>query len=112
MNLLTQYGNYAFLLNLMLEAKQPVLLAGEAGSGKTTMCKSLLSFDKPHISLPGCPLLSSRGLRTVMETLSLQKNSDDTKDLMGRQHRLLLFVDDLHEASCGKNENITYEKQI
>ncbi|XP_074546665.1 dynein heavy chain domain-containing protein 1 [Halichoeres trimaculatus] len=95
-----KYGNYAFLLNLMSEAKQPVLLAGEPGSGKTTLCKRLLSFDKPHVSFPSSPLLSSRDLRTVLENLSYQKDSEDPNGLMGRQHRLLLFVDDLHEAPC------------
>lgn len=93
-----QYGSYTFLLNLMLEANQPVLLAGEPGSGKTTLCRSLLSFDKPHISLPASPLLSSRDLRTVLDTISCQKSC---KDALGSK-KLLLFLDDLHEAPCGE----------
>ncbi|XP_034543495.1 dynein heavy chain domain-containing protein 1 [Notolabrus celidotus] len=95
-----KYGKYTFLLDLMLEANQPVMLAGEPGSGKTTLCKTLLSFDKPHISLPGSPLLSSRDLRTLIENMSCPKSSEDTKGSMGRQPRLLLCVDDLHEAPC------------
>ncbi|XP_037619572.1 dynein heavy chain domain-containing protein 1 isoform X1 [Sebastes umbrosus] len=91
-----KYGSYTFLLNLMLEANQPVLLAGEPGSGKTTLCRSLLSFDKPYISLPASPLLSSRDLRTVLDTISCQKSC---KDALGSK-KLLLFLDDLHEAPC------------
>lgn len=86
----------------MLEANQPVLLAGEPGSGKTTLCKTLLSFDKPHISLPASPLLSSRDLLTIMNNISCQKGYKDTMGSMPKQPRLLLFVDDLHEAPCGE----------
>ncbi|KAM7009685.1 LOW QUALITY PROTEIN: dynein heavy chain domain-containing protein 1 [Tautogolabrus adspersus] len=93
-----KYVRYTFLLNLMLEANQPVLLAGEVGSGKTTLCKTLLSYDKPHISLPASPLLSSRDLRTLMDNISYEKNPKNTKGSTIRQPRLLLFVDDLHEA--------------
>ncbi|XP_065818747.1 dynein heavy chain domain-containing protein 1-like [Labrus bergylta] len=93
-----KYVRYTFLLNLMLEANQPVLLAGEVGSGKTTVCKTLLSYDKPHISLPASPLLSSRDLRTLMDNIRYEKNPKNTKCSMIRQPRLLLFVDDLHEA--------------
>lgn len=86
----------------MLEANQPVLLAGEPGSGKTTLCKTLLSFDKPHISLPASPLLSSRALRTILTNISCQKNCKDTVGFVPKQPGLLLFVDDLHEAPCGE----------
>ncbi|KAL7403667.1 hypothetical protein ABVT39_003475 [Epinephelus coioides] len=96
----SQYVKYTHLLNIMLEANQPVLLAGEPGSGKTTLCKSLLGFDKPHISLPGSPLLSSRDLRTILNSISCQKICKDTLNSMTKQPGLLLFVDDLHEASC------------
>nr|XP_043885125.1 dynein heavy chain domain-containing protein 1 [Solea senegalensis] len=88
-----KYGNYTYLLNLMLEANQPVLLAGEPCSGKTTLCRSLLSFDKPHISLPASPLLSSRDLRIIL-------SNKDTVGSVTKRPRLLLFVDDLHEAPC------------
>ncbi|KAM9363159.1 dynein heavy chain domain-containing protein 1 [Symphorus nematophorus] len=91
-----KYGKYTYLLNLMLEANQPALLAGEPGSGKTTLCKTLLSFDKPHISLPASPLLSSRDLRTILNNISCQKKCKDTTKQLG----LLLFVDDLNEAPC------------
>ncbi|XP_070834922.1 dynein heavy chain domain-containing protein 1 [Chaetodon trifascialis] len=99
-----KYWKCAYLLNLMLEAKQPVLLAGEAGSGKTTLCKSLLSFDRPHVSLPASPLLSSRDLRTTLNHISCQRSCRDTMASTPTPQRLLLFVDDLHEAPrdvCG-----------
>ncbi|XP_044043043.1 dynein heavy chain domain-containing protein 1 isoform X2 [Siniperca chuatsi] len=95
-----KYWKYTYLLNLMLEANQPVLLAGEPGAGKTTLCKTLLSFDKPHISLPASPLLSSRDLRTILKKISCQKNCKNTMGSMPKQPKLLLFVDDLHEAPC------------
>lgn len=90
----------------MLEANQPVLLVGEPGSGKTTLCKSLLCFDKPHISLPASPLLSSRDLRTILKKISCRKNSKGTLGSMPKQPGLLLFVDDLHESPCGKWEHL------
>ncbi|XP_032390213.1 dynein heavy chain domain-containing protein 1 [Etheostoma spectabile] len=98
-----KYRKYTYLLNLMLEGNQPVLLAGEPCSGKTTLCKTLLSFDKldkPHISLPASPLLSSRDLRTLMNNINCKKNCKDTMGSMRKQPGLLLFVDDLHEAPC------------
>ncbi|XP_051802066.1 dynein heavy chain domain-containing protein 1 isoform X2 [Acanthochromis polyacanthus] len=94
-SIIPKHEKYTYLLNLMLEANQPVLLAGEPDSGKTTLCKILLTFDKPHISLPASPLLSSRDLRPILNSIRCQKNC---KDAMGS--RLLLFVDDLHEAPC------------
>lgn len=79
-----------------------MLLAGEPGSGKSTLCKTLLSFDKPHISLPASPLLSSRDLRTILNNISCQKNCKDTLGSLTKPQRLRLFVDDLHEAPCGE----------
>ncbi|XP_036951826.1 dynein heavy chain domain-containing protein 1-like isoform X4 [Acanthopagrus latus] len=93
-----KFGKHTYLLNIMLEANQPVLLAGEPGSGKTTLCRTLLSFDQPHISLPASPLLASRDLRTILSNISCQKNCKDTEGSMTKKSGLLLFVDDLHEA--------------
>ncbi|XP_067441454.1 dynein heavy chain domain-containing protein 1 isoform X1 [Thunnus thynnus] len=95
-----KYRKYTYLLNLMLEANQPVLVAGEPCSGKTTLCNSFLSFDKPHISLPANPLLSSRDLRSILNGISCQRTCKDTMGSMTKQSCLLLFVDDLHEAPC------------
>uniref|UniRef100_A0AAQ6IG98 AAA+ ATPase domain-containing protein n=1 Tax=Anabas testudineus TaxID=64144 RepID=A0AAQ6IG98_ANATE len=95
-----KYGKYTYLLNLMLEANQTVLLAGEPGSGKTTLCQTLLNFDKPHINLPGSPLLSSKALRNILNNISCQKYCKANLDAAVKQPRLLLFVDDLHEAPC------------
>ncbi|XP_040002556.1 dynein heavy chain domain-containing protein 1 isoform X2 [Xiphias gladius] len=97
-SIIPKYGKYTYLLNIMLEANQPVLLAGEPGSGKTSLCQTLLSFDKPHISLPASPLLSSRDLRTILNNISCHKCCKDTVGAVTKQPRLLLFVDDLHEA--------------
>lgn len=101
--LILQWGTYTFLLNLMLEANQPVLLAGEPGSGKTTLCKSFLRFNRPHISLPASPLLSSRDLLAILQNKSFQRLCNDYTGSVKKQPRLLLFLDDLHEAPCGEN---------
>ncbi|XP_030593777.1 dynein heavy chain domain-containing protein 1 isoform X2 [Archocentrus centrarchus] len=99
-SVIPRYRKYTYLLNLMLEANQPVLVSGEPGSGKTTLCQTLLSFDKRHINLPASPLLSSRDLRTILNNIGCQKNCKDTARSMTKQPRLFLFVDDLHEAPC------------
>lgn len=91
----------------MLDANQPVLLVGEPGSGKTTLCQMLLSFDKPHINLPASPLLSSKDLLSVLYNLNCQRYCEDNVDVVTKRQRLLLFVDDLHEASCGKSNNLS-----
>ncbi|XP_068177150.1 dynein heavy chain domain-containing protein 1 [Antennarius striatus] len=93
-----KYRYYTYLLNLMLEVNQPVLLAGEPASGKTSLCKSLLSFDKPHIVLPGSQLLGSRDLRQILNSISFRKNCEGKVASNRKRPRLLLFVDDLHEA--------------
>ncbi|XP_029571084.1 dynein heavy chain domain-containing protein 1 [Salmo trutta] len=95
-----QYEKYAYLLDLMLEAKQPAMLVGEAGSGKTMLCHSLLSQDRAHIRLPASPRLKSTDLRNVLESMGCQKTQLGTMGTMIKQSGLLLFVDDLHEAPC------------
>ncbi|XP_005749883.1 dynein heavy chain domain-containing protein 1 [Pundamilia nyererei] len=99
-SVIPMYRKYTYLLNLMLEAKQPVLVSGEPGSGKTTLCQTVLTFDKPHINLPASPLLSSRDLHTILKSIRCQKNCKETPGFMANQPRLFLFVDDLHEAPC------------
>lgn len=88
----------------MLEANQPVLLAGESGSGKSSLCQSLLSFEKRHVNLPVSPRLSSRDLRTILKSISCQTDCEDDVGSVSKRQKLLLFVDDLHEAPCGEKE--------
>ncbi|KAM4595719.1 dynein heavy chain domain-containing protein 1 [Fundulus diaphanus] len=90
-------GTYRHLVNLMLEANQPLLLAGEPGSGKTTLSNSLLRFDLPHIANP---LMSSRELCIILKNISSQRNCKHNVCSKTKQPGLLLFVDDLHEAPC------------
>ncbi|XP_061595557.1 dynein heavy chain domain-containing protein 1 [Cololabis saira] len=93
-----KYGKYRHLLYLMSVANQPVLLAGEPGSGKTTICKTLLDFLMQNNSLPSCPVLSSRDLRIILDSIPSQKNAKYSLGSTRKQPSLLLFVDDLHEA--------------
>ncbi|KAL0973177.1 hypothetical protein UPYG_G00199950 [Umbra pygmaea] len=92
-----QYEKHAYMLDLMLEAHQPALLVGEAGSGKTTLCQSLLCRDRPHIRLPATSRLRYTDLRSVLENIGCQKSQLGTTT---KQPGLLLFLDDLHEAPC------------
>ncbi|XP_038160740.1 dynein heavy chain domain-containing protein 1 [Cyprinodon tularosa] len=92
-------GTYRHLLNLMLKANQPVFLAGEPGSGRTTLSNSL-SFDQPSVKLTAGPLLSRRDLHIIMKNIGSQKNSKDNKCSVQKLQSLLLLVDDLHEAPC------------
>ncbi|XP_037328902.2 dynein heavy chain domain-containing protein 1-like [Pungitius pungitius] len=87
-----KYGEHFHLLKLMVEANQPVMLVGERASGKTSLCKALLGFDKPHVDLPASPLLSCRDLRSILSRVKLPPGT--------KQPGLLLFVDDVHEAPC------------
>lgn len=80
-----------------------MLLAGEPGSGKTTLCKGFLRFNRPYVSLAASPLLCSRQLLTILQSLGYQKPRKDSTGAKRKLPRLLLFLDDLHEAPCGKN---------
>uniref|UniRef100_A0A8C6KV71 Si:dkey-11m19.5 n=1 Tax=Nothobranchius furzeri TaxID=105023 RepID=A0A8C6KV71_NOTFU len=95
-SIIPKFGLYKHLLNIMLEAKQPVLLAGEPSSGKTTLCNTL-SFERPHINLPASPLLSSREFRIILKNCC-HKNWNNNVGSVKKEPGLLLFVDDLHEA--------------
>ncbi|MED6274274.1 hypothetical protein CHARACLAT_014742, partial [Characodon lateralis] len=95
-----KFWAYRHLLNLMLEANQPVLLAGEPCSGKTTLSNRLLGFDQPYINLAASQLLSSRDLRIILKSICTQRNCKDNVCSTKKQPSLLLFVDDLHETPC------------
>ncbi|KAK7929090.1 hypothetical protein WMY93_005485 [Mugilogobius chulae] len=84
-----KYGMYMYLLNILLEARQPVLLVGEPGSGKTTVCRSVPTYKSPCVGLCGSAVLGPSDLVTVFRKAT-QPSS------------LLLFVDDLHQAVTDK----------
>lgn len=90
----------------MLEARQPVLVAGDQCSGKTTLCNTVLCAEKPHVRLPAGGLLRSRELNTVLSSINQQKTCTHTKDTMSRKQGLLLFVEDLHEAPCSRLKTV------
>lgn len=85
----------------MLETNQPVLIAGEPGSGRTTLSNSLSSFDLPHINIAASPLLTYKDLRLILKNICRQKYGKDVYST-AKPPSLLLFVEDLHDAPCGK----------
>ncbi|KAK1786014.1 hypothetical protein P4O66_017557 [Electrophorus voltai] len=93
-----QYGKCAYLMDLMLEAHQSVLLVGETGSGKTKLGKSLLSPPKIHVHLPVSPLLHPADLRSLLESIGRRKARLDFLGAIMQYPGLVLFLDDLHEA--------------
>ncbi|XP_076832163.1 dynein heavy chain domain-containing protein 1 isoform X2 [Brachyhypopomus gauderio] len=93
-----QYGKYAYLMKLMLETRQSVVLVGERGSGKTTLAKSLLSQERAHVHLSVSPLLSAADLRGLLERMGSQKTQLDGLGAIIPRPGLVLFLDDLHEA--------------
>ncbi|XP_036412646.1 dynein heavy chain domain-containing protein 1 [Colossoma macropomum] len=89
-------------LELMLEAHQPALLVGEAGSGKTTLCKSL-SQERQHMHLTASPLLHSAYFCDILESMGSYKTRLASLGTVRQHPGLLLFVDDLHEAPFDNN---------
>lgn len=103
-----QHQKHAYLLHCMLEARQPVLLVGEAASGRTSLCRALLSANGAHVSLPPGAVLSHRDVRNILNNnVDLRGTTTTTTRGAGvvaaaKQSGLLVFVDDLHEAPRGK----------
>ncbi|XP_061072291.1 dynein heavy chain domain-containing protein 1 [Conger conger] len=95
-----QYERYVFLLRLMLKARQPALLVGEVGSGKTTLCNSALGLKLPHLRLPTCALLRAAHLRALLEGVGCQAARLDAMTTVTRKPGLVLFLDDVHDAPC------------
>ncbi|PWA32577.1 hypothetical protein CCH79_00015090, partial [Gambusia affinis] len=95
-----KFWTYWHLVDTMLEAHQPVLIAGEPGSGRTTLSNSLSSFDLPHINIAASPLLSYKDLRLILKNICRHKHRKDNVFSTVKLPSLLLFVEDLHDAPC------------
>lgn len=100
-SIFTQYQKHACLLDHLLEAQLPALIVGEAGAGKTMLCKSS-SQERSHLHFPVTPLLQSAHLRNILKSMGSQKNRLDSLGTIKFHPGLLLFLDDLHEAPFGK----------
>lgn len=85
-----------------MDANQPAILIGETGSGKTTLCQSILSQGRPHFRIPASPLLHVPDLRKVLENMRYQQSSTESMGKIKNHPGMLLFIDDLHEAPLGK----------
>ncbi|XP_014328750.1 dynein heavy chain domain-containing protein 1-like [Xiphophorus maculatus] len=94
-----KFWTYWHLVDTMLETNQPVLIAGEPGSGRTTLSNSLSSFDLPHINIAASPLLTYKDLRLILKNICRQKYGKDVYST-AKPPSLLLFVEDLHDAPC------------
>ncbi|XP_054896838.1 dynein heavy chain domain-containing protein 1 isoform X2 [Poeciliopsis prolifica] len=95
-----KFWTYWHLVDTLLDANQPVLIAGESGSGRTTLSNSLSSFDLPHINIVASPLLSYKDLRLILRNICRQKYGKDNVYSAAKPPSLLLFVEDLHDAPC------------
>ncbi|XP_028818658.1 dynein heavy chain domain-containing protein 1-like [Denticeps clupeoides] len=91
-----QYESYACLLRLLLDNGQSTLLVGETGSGKTKLCQSLLNGHRSYWRLALHSCLPNSELRKILESVQCQKSTGIDR----KKPELILFVDDLHEASC------------
>ncbi|KAG7257656.1 hypothetical protein CRUP_033325 [Coryphaenoides rupestris] len=82
---------------------EPVLLVGEAASGRTSLCRALLSANGAHVSLPPSALLSHRDVRNILNNVDLHGTTTRGAGVVAaKQSGLLVFVDDLHEAPSGQ----------
>ncbi|KAJ8280160.1 hypothetical protein GJAV_G00051250 [Gymnothorax javanicus] len=95
-----QYERHLFLLRLMAKARQPALAVGEVGSGKTTLCYSAIGAKLPHLHLPVGALLKPAHLRALLAGVACPSVRSGAMTTVARQPRLLLFLDDLHDAPC------------
>ncbi|XP_066556290.1 dynein heavy chain domain-containing protein 1 [Amia ocellicauda] len=97
------YDKYTYLLDLLLDSWQPVLLVGETGAGKTTLTQTLLRQDRPHLRIPASPCLSAADLRSVLERIGSHKpkvSAPSSSPFGVKQPCVLLFIDDLHDTLC------------
>ena len=67
------------------------------------MCRTLLSAERAHISLPSSSLLSHRDVRHALHNMGSQGASRPTRGLVRtKQPGMVIFVDDLHFAPSGE----------
>ncbi|XP_048121288.1 dynein heavy chain domain-containing protein 1 [Alosa alosa] len=93
-----QYERHAYLLELLVDANQPAILVGETGSGKTTLCQSVLNKGRQLIRVPATPLLHIPDLRKALESMRFQHSRAKRMGKSMNQSGMLLFIDDLHDA--------------
>ncbi|XP_067420749.1 dynein heavy chain domain-containing protein 1 [Emydura macquarii macquarii] len=103
-----QYERVLYVLDLLLGSKQPVLLAGEPGCGKSSFVEALIRPNHAYHRLAISPALSAGHVRHLLETHLLSSTRD--KALLaglpavrapaarGGKSCYLLLLDDLHAA--------------
>jgi general secretion pathway protein A len=78
-----------------------ILITGDIGTGKTTLCRALLSElgDKTHSALVFNPnLTETELLRTIIEDLGVEIRKESKKDLIDDLNRFLLACSEKGEA--------------
>ncbi|MBN3311494.1 DNHD1 protein, partial [Atractosteus spatula] len=96
-----QFEKYAYLLDVLLDSRQPALLVGETGAGKTTLSQSLLNYERPHMRLPITPCLRAADVRNVLENMWSPRAKLSAAGLCpAGSKQSCLFIDDLHHTTC------------
>nr|XP_015217773.1 PREDICTED: dynein heavy chain domain-containing protein 1 [Lepisosteus oculatus] len=103
-----QFEKYAYLLDVLLDSRQPALLVGETGAGKTTLSQSLLNYERPHVRLPITPCLRAADVRNVLENMWSPRAKLSAAGLSpAGSKQSCLFIDDLHHTTCDVGSKIS-----
>uniref|UniRef100_W5N8P1 Si:dkey-11m19.5 n=1 Tax=Lepisosteus oculatus TaxID=7918 RepID=W5N8P1_LEPOC len=104
----SRFEKYAYLLDVLLDSRQPALLVGETGAGKTTLSQSLLNYERPHVRLPITPCLRAADVRNVLENMWSPRAKLSAAGLSpAGSKQSCLFIDDLHHTTCDVGSKIS-----
>ena len=92
------------MVDLLLSEGHPVLLAGEAATGKTTFVEVLVEPQHPYINSPVHPAVSTTHLRLLLsrEVQGQSQASSWTARHLDSKGFLLFLLEDLHLAASGE----------
>ncbi|XP_043359693.1 LOW QUALITY PROTEIN: dynein heavy chain domain-containing protein 1 [Dermochelys coriacea] len=106
--ILPQYERLLYVLDLLLGSRQPVLLAGEPGCGKSSFAELLIQPNHSYHRVAISPALGAGHVRHLLESHILGSTRDKalftslpgsrSPAARGRRSCYLLLLDDLHAA--------------
>ncbi|XP_044881349.1 dynein heavy chain domain-containing protein 1 isoform X10 [Mauremys mutica] len=106
--ILPQYERLLYVLDLLLGSRQPVLLAGEPGCGKSSYAELLIQPNHSYHRVAISPALGAGHVRRLLESHILSSMRDKAlftslpgsraPGARGRRSCYLLLLDDLHAA--------------